>query len=378
MNAWLAAWRCTERVRSTMVLCAKLLICMQLLACGISATHKFSDAFSAAQRARTAGRHAEAAQHFAAAAQAASRNKDRNEARYLEARMYERLRRWPQATEHYRSLRDEGRWRAGRAAFDFARLEIEHGEKAAGYTALAIALRRFPDHGTAHHALRRWIEHLRETGGESRVRTALSDWLAPLADTELYQQLLYEIARSLERDGQLTEARSAFIRCAEARPYPRGSFTDDAYWHASNLAEALGQYPLAIADLETMLRDLEQSNLLFGSYERPRFPAAQMRIAELYRDRVGDLDAARKAFYRAHQLHPASVLADDAMWQEAAMWRRLGDTAEACGVLTDFIERFSRSRYVSCVAEICPHLKPPVGARTHCPAYIKRALHASK
>jgi tetratricopeptide (TPR) repeat protein len=351
-----------------------LSLCALALGCGIAHGPNFKAAFSAGHRARTAGRHAEAAQQFATAAHSAKRAKDRNEAQYLEARMYERLERWPIAMARYRSLQNRGGWRAGRAAFELARITIAHGDENDGYVLLGQALSQFPDHGVAHGALRKWIERRRQTHGEAQLQKALADWLSPLADTELHQQLLYEIARSLEREGKLHEALAAFVRCAEARPYPRGPFTDDAYWNASLLAEKLGQHDNAIGQLQAMLRNRERSSLLFGSYERPRFPAAQMRIAELYRDRLGNLQAAQEAFRRTHKEHTASILADDAMWQEAAMWRKLGDSAESCGVLTDLIDRFSSSRYVSCVAELCPHLRPPAGTRPHCPEYIKQGL----
>ena len=351
-----------------------LSLCALALGCGIAHGPSFKAAFSAGHRARTAGRHAEAAQQFATAAENAKRAKDRNEAHYLEATMYERLERWPVAMARYRSLQSRGGWRAGRAAFQLARLTIAHGDEKHGYVLLGQALSRFPDHGVAHGALRKWVDWRRQTHDETQLRKALTDWLAPLADTELHQQLLYEIARSLEREGQLEKALAAFVRCAEARPYPRGPFTDDAYWKASLLAEKQGQYDNAIRQLRAMLKNRERSNLLFGSYERPRFPAAQMRIAELYRDRLGNLQAAQEAFRRTHREHTASVLADDAMWQEAAMWRKLGDSAESCGVLTNLIDRFSTSRYISCVAELCPHLRPPAGTRTHCPEYIKQGL----
>ena len=183
-----------------------------LLGCGISHGQTYKNAFSAAQRARTAGRHAEAATHFAAAAKAAERGKDRNEARFLEANMYERLEQWSAAMSRYRALQDEGAWRAGRAAFDLARLTIAHGDERAGYLLLAQAIQRFPDHGVAHRALRQWLDHARETRDEPAIRTVLSGWLVPLTDTELHQQLLYEIARSFEHEGRLEDALAAFVR----------------------------------------------------------------------------------------------------------------------------------------------------------------------
>ena len=76
-------------------------------------------------------------------------------------------------------------------------------------------------------------------------------------------------------------------RSRSAHPYPFGSLFDDALWHASLIEEKLGRSEAAIEQLRELLATRESSHMT-GSYERPRYSPAQMRIAELYRDALHD------------------------------------------------------------------------------------------
>jgi TolA-binding protein len=329
----------------------------------------FLGSFRAAQRAHNAGRYAEAAEGFAKAARVAQRVKDRDEALFLAARMKEKLGRWDEARKDYRELArvsPDGP-RTARAVFDLAHLEIEHGDEAAGWALLERAIERYPGHGSTRNALGRLAEHLATRGGEAALRARLARWLDALRGTDAEQQLKYELARSLERDGALREAHAMLLRAAREHPYPTGPLTDDALWRASHVAERLGDAALAVADLRELLSDRETA--AGGSYERPRFPEAQLRIALLYRDRLGDRAAARRELRVMHTRHAKSVLADDALWYEAELWARDGDAERACDVVAELALRYPGSRYRRCVALVCP--RPGDGAASDCPRYIR-------
>lgn len=332
----------------------------------------FVASFHAAQRAHVAGRYAEAADKYGVAAGDAQRVKDRDEAFFMQARMYEKLARWAEARERYETiLRTSPRGpRAGRAAFEIATIEIEHGDLERGYGALAEAIRRYPNHGSARRGLELWAGHVGAQDGEEALRATLGRWLVELKGSALEQQLRYERARSLRRSGDLAAAHEAFVETARRHPYPMGTLTDDAWWYASEVAEEQGRYEQAVADLRSLLGSREVAT--GGSYERPRYPPAQMRIAELYRDRLGDREAARRAFRRVHQEHATSILADDAMWWEAVLERRDGRSGDACELGEDLRDRFPSSRYVRCLDRLCPQLEAPGGRP--CPDYIVATL----
>jgi TolA-binding protein len=341
-----------------------------VLGCGPAHGEAFELSFAAGQRAYSAGRYEEAAQLFDRAAADAERVKDRDEALFLRARMYERLQRWSEAREAYRRLlatSPDGP-RAARAAFEIATIEIDHGEAEAGWKALAAAVERYPSHGSASRAIELWAERTAETQGEEALRAALERWRRDLGASASAQRIKYEIARSHARGGDHAAARDAYLRAAREHPYPKGNLTDDAYWFAAEEAEAASDPRGAIAILEELLSFREISG--WGqSYERPRYPAAQLRVAELHLA-LGELERALAAFRRTHENHVTSVLADDAMWQEAILSRRLGDAARACAVLEALKKREPPSRFARCAGLLCP----AAGAASRCPRYIAESI----
>ncbi len=328
----------------------------------------FLTPYRAAQRAKNAGRYEEAAEFYRQAAGGAQRVKDRDEAYFNRALMYERLERWDEARGVYRELIavSPGGPRTGRSAFEHATSNIDHGDANAGWRELVAAIERYPGHAAASYAVRRWVMYHARSAGEGAVQTRLQSWLGKLNNTVLEQQLKYEMGRSLERADRLNDAHTWFVRTAREHPYPKGNLTDDALWRAGEVASRMGKHRLAIRDLEELL-DVREDSVVTFSYERPRFPQAQLRLAEIYRDDVGDLARARVEFKRMFERHPTSILADDAMWQAALLAKREGDATETCSLARALPTRFPGSRYNKCVREICPSA---VEGNRPCPPYI--------
>ena len=343
------------------------LLSTALVACAAGPGEAFERSFNEAKRAYSAGRYEEAARLYEGAAGNATRIKDRDEAFFMQARMFEKLRRWQEARKTYAKLAavSPAGPRTARAIYEQAEIEIEHGDADSGWAALSKALLAHPSHGSARRALTRWCQHTAETRGEGALRVELGQWKPRLAGTDIAQQLSYEVAWSLRRSGNLREAHALFLRTAGDHPYPFGTLTDDALWHASEIAVELGDCRLAVADLRQLLapREVAQG----GSYERPRFPQAQLRIAELFRDCIGDLPQARRELRRMVEQHESSVLADDALWAEGVLVWRQGKAEEACSLARELPKRFPGSRYRPCLRELCPGAEPP--ARP-CPRYI--------
>ena len=331
----------------------------------------------AGQRAYSAGRYDEAAGHYALAAQTAKRVKDRDEALFMQARMYERGERPHDVKPIYQRIAqaDPPGPRRARAEYEMAEWEIEHGDKAAGYALLAKTFRRWPNHGMAKHALSRWVIYTYSTKDEAAVRSQLNAWLEPLAKTEAAQQLKYEAALSWLRDKQPVAAEQQFLRAAREHPYPLGSLTDDAYMWASKAAEQRGDIAAAIAHLDELQRIREISE--GGSYNRPMFPQAQMRKALLYRDKLGDASKARQHFAIMVSRYPNSVLADDALWHHARLALAAKDYNAACDLAEDLRDRKPLSRYRRCIKKLCPHLEAIPGERA-CPDYLLRELKGEK
>jgi tetratricopeptide (TPR) repeat protein len=263
---------------------------------------------------------------------------------------------------------------AAEAAFHLARVHIEQND-AAGWTEMEAVAVDFPAHGVGRIALHKVLVHDEETGGDAATLAhieALSK--GPLGKTDLVQTLDYQAAVCTEHMGKLAEAREAYLAVAARYPYPFGRLFDDALWRASEIDEKLGKPERAIEDLERMLAVRETAHLM-GTYERPRFQPALMRIAVLYRDKLGDRARARDAYRRAwNELGASSPMRDDAAWEEAQLLGADGDQDGACGRLQALVSAVPSSRYVPCATERCPKIERPKDSKApkECRGYIER------
>ncbi len=333
--------------------------------------------FAAGQRALHAGRYEEAARAYDDAAAKALRVKDRDEARFLQARSYGKAGRWEDARAAYQRLATESPTgpRGPRAAFELADLEIDHGDVEKGYAMLIAAAIRFPQNGVARPTIRRVVAHIVELRGEPAARAWLADHAATFRGTDEDQTIGYEIALSFDREGKKQEAHDALMERARAHPYPKGSLTDDALVRASKIDEELGRWAEAAKHLHDLLATQEVSHGIAGkydmaSYERPRFPEAALRLGEIYRDKLHDHAAARRAFEALYRDHPKARKRDLAVWSQARLALEDGEPKVACTLASRLVREFPDSRYTRCVRAICPTAP---AAKRECADYILRA-----
>lgn len=346
--------------------------------CGPSIPRPYVEAKAAGHRAYGSGRYDEAAQHFHKAAQQADRVKDRDEALYLEAASYLRSGRHREARQAYEALLElspDGA-RAARSAYEIAKLELEHGSEAKGWRMIHDFVFQFPKSGLARRALLRYLVHLDEEQGEAATVAYLERGYPWFDAHDLGEVAMYHKALRLERVGRLREARDTFVESARKYPYPYGGLFDDALYRASVLDEKLGEPAKAVEHLEEMLSVREVSTM-HGSYERPRFSEAQMRIGELYRDELGKPDEARRAFRKLFDSHTTSILRDDALWAEAKVAAGQGDREGACDAVTLLVEELPESRYAPCAKLLCEDAPSADGDRG-CRRYIAREVETDR
>jgi len=345
-----------------------------LLGCASSIPRPYLEAKAAGHRAYSSGRYEQAAEHFHQAAGKADRRKDRDEALYLEASSYLRAGRYREAKTVFEamvSISPDG-LRAARAAHEAAKIEIRHGDAAKGWQMLHAAIVRYPASGLSRAALQRYLQYLDETIGPLRVIDYLDASMDWYRAHDLGERALYEKAKRLERLGRLREAVDTLLICAKDYPYPVGSLRDNALYLASELEERLGRPRQAVAHLRTLLEDREQS-LIHGSYERPLYAPAQMRLAVLYRDALAEPDVARKEFRKLFDAFPTSTLRDDALWAEALVARKQKDTEGACAAVSLLVKHIPQSRYAHCATLLCDKAPTPGQAGT-CREYIARDI----
>jgi tetratricopeptide (TPR) repeat protein len=323
------------------------------------------------------GRHDDrtASTSFDEAAHDAKLPRDADHARYLAARALEDAHDDKAALARYDIIarRRPSQAEAADATYRAALLRIASGDPAVGWSAMEEVVTRFPGSGVARPALHRLVAHAEEEGGPSATLEMLHRLDAEVGKTERGEEVAYEAALALIRLGRTVEARDALVKVASTWPYPNGLLFDDALFRASLLDEALGRYEAALADLKSLLAARE-SSWLVGSYERPRYDAAELRIAELYETRLHDDARARSALHTLYADFPTSLLRDKALFHEAELAAKDGDLAHRCDLLASLVHDFPDSRYVPCATERCPRLTAPdkSAAPKVCHAYIER------
>ena len=260
---------------------------------------------------------------------------------------------------------------SAQAAFKGAEL-ARANDQAAGVRELEAVVVDFPESGVAQVALGIVIRHDDESSPE--LGLAHLERLAPrVKGTKVEEKVRYERAKHLDTLGRTELARDAFLEVATRWPYPFGAFNDDAFFRAGEMEEKLGRPREAIALYERLLAQREESGFM-GTYERPRYLPALLRVAQIYEERLNDRGMARATLHRLYTQFPTSTMRDDALWREAELWRKDGDTSTACDRLATLATDFPDSRYVPCTSLRCPSVKRPTKSKAPatCHEYLLR------
>jgi tetratricopeptide (TPR) repeat protein len=350
-------------------------LALALAACAPDRGDEFTRALAEARRAHTAGRFDEAATRFDVAARTAKVPRDAVYARYEAALARARAGDAARASAELRAIAaaDPPNAYSAQAAFRAAMLAMPIDEARAYAELEAVAL-RFPRSGVGRVALLRVLRRDDEVSGPAAALARAERLTPKVVGTPLEEDARYERAKRLAALDRKEEARAAYLDVADRWPYPFGVYFDDALYRASEIEEELGRPGEAIVHLERLLRYREKAEMM-GSYERPRYVPALLRIADLYEKRLGDRARARQSLHRLYRDFETSTLRDDALWREAELWREDGDEATACKRLATLASEFPDSRYVPCASERCPSIARPKKSKAPatCRGYILRA-----
>jgi tetratricopeptide (TPR) repeat protein len=351
----------------------RILALVLLAGCGAN-RDAFEKALFSGDRAKSSGRYDDAAAAYREAGDAAKKERDRDEGYFREAAALDQAGRHQEAMAAYDrliALSPKGE-RTPRAVYERALLEVQHGDAEAGWKALEGALFDHATSGSARRVLRKYVEYL-----DGKQAGAGHGWLEAnrerLLATELAEDTLYLIAKALQAEGNGAAARAGYVACAERFPYPYGTLADDSWWNAAELAEQQGDHRAAAEYLQKLLAPREIATMKQGSYERPRYSAAQFKLAELYRDRLGDEARARQEFRRLYREHKTSILRDDALWNEVLLARKAKDEGGVCEAVKLLVQDFPESRYAGCAPQLCAAAGSSSKAPP-CRGYLRTAL----
>jgi tetratricopeptide (TPR) repeat protein len=363
----------TLRARVGLARTALVLLASATIACGGPDRGKaYVVAYAAGEADVSAGRFAEGAARFDEAAQGAKVRRDADHARYLAARALASAGDLADAATRLRAIADASPplEDSAEAALAICEMQIARSDPA-GWDGLLDVARRFPSSGIARPALRRLIAHRDEANGPEAT-LAFLEGLAPTLDrTDLAETVAYEIALHLATLGEDARARDAFLAMTKRWTYFNGSYWDDGLYRASLLDEKLGDFAGATQLLEQMLAE-RTSSWIMGTYERPRYEPAMVRLCALARDHFHDRPRARACFDRLYRELTTSELRDDALWEEARLFREDGDAASSCARLATLVHDFPDSRFVPCATAECPGVTRPgkSGAPRECHPYV--------
>lgn len=343
------------------------------LGCAPNRGAAFEKAMAEASVATHDGRFDVAADRFDEAARTAKVPRDAVRARYEAALARVRAGDVARGSQELRTIADAKPPTAysGQAAYRVADLAWK-SDPTAGFAELESMALRFHEDPLAGVALARVLRHDDESGAAATLSRL--DALTPkVAHTALEGQVAYERAKRLAELGRTEQARDAFLEVARRWPYPVGPYFDDALYRASEMEEKLGRYREAVEDLERLL-SFRESSVMMGSYERPRYVPALLRLVTLYDERLNDRAKAREALHRLYKDFKTSTLRDDALWREAALWLKDGDTRTACDRLATLTSDFPDSRYVPCAVDRCSSIKRPAKSKAPatCHPYVMR------
>jgi tetratricopeptide (TPR) repeat protein len=350
-----------EQCRSLLAV-ASFAAAFTAMGCAPSRGAAFERALAEGRRAHHSGKFSDAADRFEQAARSANVPRDAIYARYEAALARAKAGDIARAHMELVAISSEKPTNAyaAEASLKAAVLAFERDPKI-GCDELEKTLLRFPENGVARVALSRLIRHDDESG--PHVTLAHLDALLPqVANKIIEQDVTYERGKRLAELEKTADARDAYLDVARRWPYPKGPFFDDALYRASEMEEKLGRIPEAIAHLERLL-SFRESSVSMGSYERPRYVPAMLRIAELQANALRDRQAARETLHRLYANFKTSRKRDDALWMEASLWEQDGNHGEACERLTTLTREFPDSRYVPCAMERCAVIVRPQGSK---------------
>lgn len=303
------------------------------------------DAMAEASRHRRHGRLEEAVEAYGRAAATADRRVDRDEARYRQAKTLARMDEVDRALDLLDAIAavEPPSRRTARAYFDAALLREEHGDRDEAMEGFRTVALEHSDSGLGKRALWFLVKDRRDVGDDDGALALVRSLYPRLKDTSLGDDLLDFEAQILMDRGDREGARAAWERLVAEHPYPQGHRWGETLHRLADLAEEDDEPERAIGYLKHLVQRHDRTNLV-GSYTLPTMPRAQLRIARLYRDAVGDRPKAEAAFRHLVRRFPRSTLRDDALVELGEMWLEDGRHADACKVFARVLDEYEVGR----------------------------------
>lgn len=288
------------------------------------------------------GRYDEAVDSFAEAALESERRVDLDESLYRETRALIQLERYDEAVRILQEVADRRpvSRRTSRAMFEIGLIRLDHlNQREQALADFEVVMRETPDDGLGTRALY-YILRDYEQRDDTAGAVAFCDRLyADLGNSTMGDDLLRSKSNLLMLDGDRDGARAALEELVRRYPYPYGQRWDDAITTLAEMDVEDGQPARAVERLRMLVNRNEETNLV-GSYTLPSMPRAQLRIGQIYRDELHDMEHASEAFEDLEDRFPRSILRDDALYQAGVMWLDAHETHKGCRILRHLLDDY--------------------------------------
>ena len=292
--------------------------------------------------------YAEAIEGYESLAERAEREDDLHYLRYRIAYMYEQLGDLEEALARYEAMyrNPTGSYDdyAARAMVRTARIiDREYGDRDEARRLWVGTVRTFPNTNFAEDAYRELKRDYRDRGMIPELIELLSGLHAELQNTEIADNIVYDIGRMLHEDLDECEEAIEMYRLLTIR-FQRSSLVDDALWHIGRCYRALGDIDREYAHLLSFV-DGRELSIILADYNYTYYNPSYKRLAEIHEER-GELRDAIAIYRRFQRTFPLSLDNDDMQYLIMRHQLTLGEPEEAVRSYRLLVREWPESRYV--------------------------------
>jgi tetratricopeptide (TPR) repeat protein len=231
---------------------------------------------------------------------------------------------------------------SAQATFKAGRIYLELGDDERAYALLWKTVTDYPGEAFAGDALRIVVRDGRARNAKQLFQV-LEQLLERFADSAIGDNLLYHLAQLAEDEFRALEPAREYYDSLIAS-HPKSGLIDEALWHGARLSRTLGDGKGASRRLRKLLSTREVA-FGAGSYFSVWLDNAQLELGRVLRDDLADFPAAIDEFRRLPEDYPASILQDDAVFEEAITWHKAGKPTKACKALAKLKKKWPESKF---------------------------------
>lgn len=278
-------------------------------------------------------------------AEKAERDKDAIYAEFLRGKMLEKAGLTEEAIKIYMSIESYSNDYStkGRAIYEAGNLYYINGNIGKAERLFLKFVKLYPDHGLCSVALKKLMLIEEEKYGTKSVKTLLLSLLPEALTTSFGDDILWELAKLEEKEGNMQSAKNYLLKLDKLYPYPSGGSAFEYLFMLSEIEYKAGRFEVAIQWLKKITFTAEKSYLI-GDYNDDAKATALIKIGRIYLEKLNQPRRAYKFFMKVVKLGwPAR--ADDGLWWASQSLLAENQNEKACKLISRLIDKYPYSNY---------------------------------